>query len=169
MSDDKTILEGPDGRLYEIPNDALAGYAVAGARVVELRKAMAGASNGAAGATADDAGRGHFGPDNIPPGHPAANAPLPVTSAGSSAPMQSMTIPNGANGSVTLNFFFSGAQPEAAAQDHHDTGLEGYHMSFNEIGIPVNHTEMLWGDYMDKQGNPSVGWHSHDPVTGNAQ
>ena len=167
MSDDKTILEGPDGRLYEIPNDALASYAVAGARVVELRKAMAPTNGASVGGSAGDSTHGHFGPDNIPPGHPAAS--VPATSAGSNGQMQSMTIPTGANGSVTLNFFFSGAQPEAVAPEQHDTGLEGYHMSFNEIGIPVNHTEMLWGDYMDKQGNPSVGWHSHDPVTGNAQ
>ena len=42
-------------------------------------------------------------------------------------------------------------------------------MTFDAHGIPVNHTEMLWGDYLDKQGNPAVGWHSHDPVSGNAQ
>jgi hypothetical protein len=42
-------------------------------------------------------------------------------------------------------------------------------MSFDENGIPTNHSDMLWGDYIDKQGNPAVGFHSHDPVSGNAQ
>jgi hypothetical protein len=46
--------------------------------------------------------------------------------------------------------------------------LEGYHMSFDENGIPISHTDMLWGDYIDRQGNPAVGFHSHDPVSGNA-
>jgi hypothetical protein len=50
-----------------------------------------------------------------------------------------------------------------------DVDVRGYHMTFDESGIPVNHSDMLWGDYIDKQGNPAVGWHSHDPVAGNAQ
>jgi hypothetical protein len=81
-----------------------------------------------------------------------------------------MTIPTGGGGGITLNIYVGGPPADDIAHNEAvDTGLEGYHMSFNEIGIPVNHTEMLWGDYMDKQGNPAVGWHSHDPVTGNAQ
>jgi hypothetical protein len=58
----------------------------------------------------------------------------------------------------------SGAQPAQAGG-----GIEGYHLAVDEHGIPHSHTEMLWGDYIDKQGKPAVGYHSHDPVTGNAQ
>lgn len=80
--------------------------------------------------------------------------------------------PNG-QGGVVLNFFFGGGPPAAlnmsAAYPPAESGVEGYHMTFDEQGIPVNHTEMLWGDYIDKQGNPAVGFHSHDPTTGNAQ
>lgn len=166
-SSDTTILEGPDGRLYEIPDDALESYAVPGARVVELRKQMSG-GNGVSASAPAEATHGHFGPDNIPPGHPAANVPPPSVAPVAAGANQSLTIPTGA-GNVTLNIYVGGPPPDVAEQPAVDTGLEGYHMSFNEIGIPVNHTEMLWGDYMDKQGNPAVGWHSHDPVTGNAQ
>ena len=43
------------------------------------------------------------------------------------------------------------------------------HMTFGDDGIPIEHTEMLWGDYVNQQGDPAVGWHSHDPTTGNAR
>ena len=89
------------------------------------------------------------------------------------------TGPAGASGGMTLNFFFGGAAPPglggviaaagAGAAAPAATGVEGYHMTFDEHGIPTNHSEMLWGDYIDKHGSPAVGWHSHDPVTGNAQ
>ena len=71
-SSDTTVLEGPDGRLYEIPNDDLANYAVPGKRVAELRKKMSAGNGAGAAPPASDAAHGHFGPDNIPPGHPAA-------------------------------------------------------------------------------------------------
>jgi hypothetical protein len=82
-----------------------------------------------------------------------------------------MSLQPNVHGGVTLNFYFSGPPPlnMSAAYPPAESGVEGYHMSFDEQGIPVNHTEMLWGDYIDKQGNPAVGFHSHDPATGNAQ
>jgi hypothetical protein len=43
------------------------------------------------------------------------------------------------------------------------------HTTFDGEGAPTNHTDLLWGDYIDKEGKPAVGWHSHDPVKGNAQ
>jgi len=164
-----TILEGPDGRLYEIPNDALAEYAVPGEKVAEIRARMAGGQAAAndeslhAAAPSGDLPPGHYRPGELPPGHEGEPpAGLPEISAQANA-----------QGGVTLNFFFSGGPPPAvnmsAAYPPQDSGVEGYHMSFDEQGIPVNHTEMLWGDYIDKQGNPAVGFHSHDPATGNAQ
>lgn len=168
MSEPKTtILEGPDGRLYEIPDDVLADYSVPGEKVAEIRARMAGgstaASPGDAGAPPTGLPPGHFRPGELPPGH-AGQPP---------AGLASMSMhPNG-HGGVTLNFYFSGGPPPAvnmsAAYPPAEAGVEGYHMSFDEQGIPVNHTEMLWGDYIDKQGNPAVGFHSHDPATGNAQ
>jgi hypothetical protein len=138
-----TILQGPDGRLYEIPDHMLAEFAVPGDRVAELRKRLAHAAS--------------------PPEH-AARPPEHA------APPASMSL--SAGGGVVLNFYFQ-APPSASAGAGQaapsDQGVDGYHMTFDENGIPVNHTEMLWGDYIDKQGNPAVGWHSHDPVTGNAQ
>ncbi len=149
------LIEGPDGRLYEIPNDRLAEFAVPGERVAELRKQQAAAHappSASAPTTSAPAA------DQLPPGH---MRPQDVQGNG-----HSMTInpPNG--GSVTLNFFFGGAAP--TSQAHPGSDVDGYHMSL-ENGFPVNHTEVLWGDYVDKQGNPAVGFHSHDPVTGNAQ
>lgn len=43
------------------------------------------------------------------------------------------------------------------------------HMTYDDAGIPVQHIEMRWGNYVDRQGDPAIGWHSHDPVTGNAR
>jgi hypothetical protein len=43
------------------------------------------------------------------------------------------------------------------------------HFIFDENSAPANHTELLWGDYIDRKGKPAVGWHSHHPVNGNAQ
>ena len=158
---DTTILEGPDGRLYEIPNDRLAEFAVPGERVAALRKQMASAAAVSVSAA--------VGSDSLPPGHsalPPGHAAMPPTS---------MSINPG--GGVVLNFYFQtppSGVPGTPGGDEHvhsgdDGGVQGYHMSFDESGIPVNHSDMLWGDYIDKQGNPAVGWHSHDPVTGNAQ
>lgn len=155
---DKTILEGPDGRLYEIPTDRLTEFAVPGERVAQLRQKMA-----------SDRAAMPSGHEAMPPGHAA------VPPGHTAMPPTSMSINPG--GGVVLNFYFQG--PPAAAASGHPGGdlahgglkaeVQGYHMSFDESGIPVNHTDMLWGDYIDKQGNPAVGWHSHDPVTGNAQ
>lgn len=144
---DSTIIQGPDGRLYEIPNDRLGEFAVPGERVAELRRRMADKATAGSG-------NGHHAP--MPPGH----APMPPAS---------MSISPG--GGVVLNFFFHAPPPPGPApvSPPSEHSVEPYHMAFDESGIPVNHTEMLWGDYIDKQGNAAVGWHSHDPVTGNAQ
>jgi hypothetical protein len=149
------VFEGPDGRLYEIPAEEAARFAVPGPKVAELRKRLAAPAGNGGGAPA-----GHFRPgDPLPPGVP----PPPSTVK---APSASTTIQTPNGGNVTLNFFFAEPKAEkaAAAGD-----VEGYHMTFDANGIPTNHLEMLWGDYIDKQGHPAVGWHSHDPVTGNAQ
>jgi hypothetical protein len=151
-----TILEGPDGRLYEIPNHTLAEFAVPGERVAELRKRMAQAS------------RDHKDPHDPhdPHDRPAATPDMPAGHA--AAPPASMTVNPG--GGVVFNFYFQASPPPPPPSGpSSDDGVHGYHMTFDENGIPVNHTDMLWGDYIDKQGNPAVGWHSHDPVTGNAQ
>lgn len=148
---DTIILEGPDGRLYEIPAAKLASFAVPGERVAELRnRKSATASAG-----------GHFRPEDAPPGIPPPPSPPTATSTSTT-----ITAPGG--GTIVLNFFFG--PPAATATASPAAGqVEGYHMSFDANGIPTNHTELLWGDYIDKQGNPAVGWHSHDPVSGNAQ
>ena len=131
-----TILEGPDGQLYEIPDDQLAAFAVPGHKVMEIRTRMAARAGGpGAGDNGAGAPRGHYRLGELPPDHPG----------------------------------FMAQHELLAAQPHADAAVEGYHMSFDENGIPTNHTDMLWGDYIDKQGNPAVGFHSHDPVSGNAQ
>ena len=170
MSDkESTIIEGPDGRLYEIPHDRLDEFAVPGEKVEEIRQRQAASAGGAAG---DALPPGHYRPGELPPGH---SAPPPAHSAGPPAgagAMPSMSIQPNGDGGMVLNFFFTGGPPTVSASAAYpppDAGVEGYHMSFDESGIPVNHTEMLWGDYIDKQGNPAVGFHSHDPATGNAQ
>jgi hypothetical protein len=147
---DTIILAGPDGRFYEIPSDVLARYLVPGHRVNEVRQRLAPA--------APAAPAGHLRPgDPLPPGVPPPPGP-------SHAPSATTTIATPAGGTVVLNFYFGApaAAPPAAE-------VEGYHLTFDANGIPTNHVELLWGDYVDRQGNPAVGWHSHDPVTGNAQ
>lgn len=166
-----TILEGPDGRLYEIPDDALATFAVPGPKVAEIRARMAARAGGpgAGPANGQSAPAGHARLGELPPDHPGYAQQQAMLTASSVA----SAVPAGAG--VTLNFYFGGgAAPSismgvGATAAAADSGVEGYHMSFDENGIPVNHTEMLWGDYIDKQGNPAVGFHSHDPVSGNAQ
>ncbi len=71
--------------------------------------------------------------------------------------------------------------PEAAREDapldastrRHPGHSDDKHLTFDEDldgGVaPRNHTERLWGDYLDRQGRPALGWHSHHPDTGNAQ
>jgi len=161
MSEVKTtILEGPDGRLYEIPDDTLAEYVVPGEKVGEIRARLAGAPRNTPPSRPSEAPHdGASPPPDLPPGHYRPGA------------MPAMSLEPNARG-VTLNFYFSGRPPAfnmSAAYPPAEAEVEGYHMSFDEQGIPVNHTEMLWGDYIDKQGNPAVGFHSHDPATGNAQ
>ena len=162
---DPIILEGPDGRLYEVPRDVLAAYAVPGERVAELRRKMSPP------ATPGALPPQHFRPgDPLPPGVPPPPPSMTVAS-----PSASTTIATPSGGTVVLNFYFG--PPAAAAHVETAVGMspsvdslvEGYHMSFDANGIPTNHVDLLWGDYIDKQGNPAVGWHSHDPVTGNAQ
>jgi hypothetical protein len=163
---DPIILEGPDGRLYEVPRDVLAKYAVPGERVAELRKKLG------APATPGALPPNHFRPgDPLPPGVPPP--PSPGASMTVSSPSASTTIATPNGGTVVLNFFFGPpaehAEAAAGMSPSPHAGIEGYHMSFDANGIPTNHVDLLWGDYIDKQGNPAVGWHSHDPVTGNAQ
>lgn len=136
------VLEGPDGMLYEIPTDVLAKYAVPGPKVAELRARLA-----AKAAPAESA---------LPPGHHR----MPPAAASAAAP-------------AVINIYVGGGAPPTV-QVHQGgqaagSGVEGYHLAVDEHGIPHHHNEMLWGDYIDKQGKPAVGYHSHDPVTGNAQ
>ncbi len=166
------VFEGPDGRLYELPLEVLARHAVPPERVAELRKRLA-VSPASAPASAMPAG--HYRPGEQPPHIP----PPPAAFAPSAPPAAAlMTQPDGATaisvpapggGTVVLNIYIGGAPAPGAeiAVSPHGT-VEGYHMTFDATGIPQNHTDMLWGDYIDKQGKPAVGWHSHDPVTGNA-
>ncbi len=143
MSDAKShVLEGPDGRLYEIPLDRLAEFAVPGPRVAEIRKRISkqmgvvDAPPSLDGDIAAPPPDGHFRLGDLQPGHPGY------------AQQQAIL---------------------AALQAERARSLEGYHMSFDEMGMPISHTDMLWGDYIDRQGNPAVGFHSHDPAHGNAQ
>lgn len=162
------ILTGPDGRYYEIPLADLAGYAVPPEKVADLRKELGARAASAEPAEPGALPPGHAAaPGSTPPGHAAAG-PAP---AGHSAPgMQSMSIQPNGQGGVVLNFYFGGAPPTAPdAGTGTDAGVEGYHLTPDESGLHWPHTEMLYGDYIDKQGNPATGWHSHDPVTGNAQ
>ncbi|HUH05353.1 MAG TPA: hypothetical protein VML75_25325 [Kofleriaceae bacterium] len=169
-----TVLEGPDGRLYEIPDDQLASFAVPGSKVAELRGRMA-ARAGGPGAAPNGGGSDHPAPADharlgeLPPGHPGYAQQQTMLAANAIA----SAVPAGTG--VTLNFYFGGgAAPSlsmgvGATAAASDSGVEGYHMTFDESGIPVQHTDMMWGDYIDKQGNPAVGFHSHDPISGNAQ
>ncbi len=145
MSNNK-VLEGPDGMLYEIPEDVLAKYAVPGPKVGELRAKLAAK---AAPAPAPN------GDASLPPGHHRMPPP-----------------PSAAAAPAVINIYVGGGAPPTV-QVHNQPaaggGIEGYHLAVDEYGIPHHHNEMLWGDYIDKQGKPAVGYHSHDPVTGNAQ
>jgi hypothetical protein len=145
---DTIVFEGPDGRLYEIPASDAARYAVPGSRVAELRKR-------AAPAPADDGPPpGHLRPgDPLPPGVPPPPASASATT----------TIPT-PGGTVVLNFFF--AQP-GATQTVATESVEGHHMVL-EHGIPTLHTDLMYGEYIDKHGASQIGWHSHGPH-GNAQ
>lgn len=143
---EKIVLEGPDGMLYEIPANVLATYAVPGSRVAELRARLGKAATAAAPAERA-----------LPPGHHRMPPP-PPPSAG--AP-------------IVLNIYVGGGPtPQVHVHDQappREHAVEGYHLAVDEHGIPHDHTEMLWGDYIDKQGRAAVGYHSHDPVTGNAR
>jgi hypothetical protein len=35
--------------------------------------------------------------------------------------------------------------------------------------VPQAHADLRWGNYIDREGRPAVGLHSHDPATGNAR
>jgi hypothetical protein len=165
----KTILEGPDGMLYEIPDDVLAGYAVPGNKVLELRKQM----EAAAGAGSDDDApppTEHVKLGELTPDHPGYAQQQAILAAVEMASTTVAVFVGDGSGppKVTINgaeLAAPGADEAAASADD----VEGYHMTFDESGIPIQHTDMLWGDYIDKQGNPAVGFHSHDPVSGNAQ
>jgi hypothetical protein len=141
MSTNKThVLEGPDGRLYEIPLDRLAEFVVPPQKVKELRMRISKTMNAATpppdiDGTPPPPPDGHARLGELPPSHPGW--------------LQQQAI-------------------MAALAAERARAAEGYHMSFDENGIPISHTDMLWGDYIDKQGNPAVGFHSHDPVSGNA-
>lgn len=158
---DTIVFEGPDGRLYEVPAGELAKYAVPGDKVAALRAAKLGAAPAPQ----------HFRPGEEPPGIPPAPASLAELSGGGTSTSTTVKTPNG--GAIVLNFFFGPGGPGLPPSGPHATAqptqVEGYHMTFDAHGIPSNHHEMLWGDYIDKQGHPAVGWHSHDPVSGNAQ
>ncbi|MCA9679573.1 MAG: hypothetical protein H6708_10470 [Kofleriaceae bacterium] len=169
------VFEGPDGRLYELPADVMAKHAVPPEKVAALRQRLAvgaaasgGGDHGDGGSTGAPAGHYRPGeqPAHIPP--PPASVAAPTVGAAAAPATSSTTISTPNGGTVVLNFYFGPPGPQA--NGHAAVGaVEGYHMTFDAHGIPVNHTEMLWGDYLDKQGNPAVGWHSHDPVSGNAQ
>jgi hypothetical protein len=140
MSNATHVFEGPDGRLYEVPLDRLAEFAVPPQKVSEMRKRMSARMASVTpppdlDGTPPPPPDGHARLGDLPPGHPGW--------------LQQQAI-------------------MAALQAERARSLEGYHMSFDENGVPIAHTDMLWGDYIDKQGNPAVGFHSHDPVHGNA-
>jgi len=141
MSEKTQILEGPDGRLYEIPLDRLAEFAVPGPRVAEIRKRISKQML---------AQQPPPSLDGEPPPPPDGHARLGDLQPGHPGFVQQQAI-------------------MAAVQAERARALEGYHMTFDENGIPISHEDMLWGDYIDKQGNPAVGFHSHHPVHGNAQ
>jgi hypothetical protein len=56
--------------------------------------------------------------------------------------------------------------------DEYDVHIKNYVMDEDDAGAraPSNHRDLLYGPYLDKKtGKPLIGWHSHDPVTGNAR
>lgn len=158
-----TVLEGNDGTLYDIPDEVLARYAVPGSKVRELRERLAGraVAPATAPAAAGSADGDHARLGELPPDHPGYAQQQAIQAAVELARAES-------GGGVTLNIYVGGKKQPAVSLDV-EGDVEGYHMSFDESGVPVSHTDMLWGDYIDKQGNPAVGFHSHDPVAGNAQ
>src|SRR5262245_57321626 len=103
------VLEGPDGRLYEIPLDRLAEFVVPGARVAELRKRI---SAGMVAATPPP------DIDGTPPPPPDGHARLGE-------------LPPSHPGWVQQQAIMAALQAERARS------LEGYHMSFDENGIPI--------------------------------
>ncbi len=158
---DPFVVEGPDGRLYELPAEVLARHAVPPQRVAELRKRLAVPDRGAASPA------GHYRPGEQPDGIPPPPAQLTATTVGNAT---AISVPAPGGGTIVLNIYIGGAPAPGAEIAVSPAGtVEGYHMTFDATGIPVNHADMLWGDYIDKQGQPAVGWHSHDPVSGNAQ
>ncbi len=160
-------FEGPDGRIYQIPSDVMSQYAVPPEKVAEVRKTL-----GAPAAPDGGMPSGHFRPGEAPPGYPPPPTDIGPGAVASGA-STTTTVPTPNGGAIVLNFFFGPGGPGLPAGGPHATAaptqVEGYHMTFDSHGIPTNHHELLWGDYIDKQGNPAVGWHSHDPVSGNAQ
>jgi hypothetical protein len=66
----------------------------------------------------------------------------------------------------------AGVAADASRRAHPGPDHGAKHVILDELdgGVaPVNHGELLWGDYVDRQGRAAIGWHSHDPVTGNAR
>ncbi len=64
-------------------------------------------------------------------------------------------------------------EADAATRVHPAEDFGEKHLVFDDFdgGVPAPqaHREKLWGNYIDKQGHPAAGWHSHDPEIGNAQ
>lgn len=83
-----------------------------------------------------------------------------------SAAPRDAAVPMGADAAAAVE------PPVAAPLGDLDNG-GNKHMTFavdlDGGTVLVEHKEMQWGDYLDRQGRPAVGWHSHDPATGNAQ
>jgi hypothetical protein len=142
MTEKMIVYEDPKtGEIYEIPASVLAQYRASRERVLKI---MAERANGSSA-----------------PAAPAA----PAEPAGAAAPgEQNITLPAGPQ-PIVLNIYLGGGQVQVTQKP---SGVAGYHMAFDENGIPHLHHEWLWGDYIDKQGKPQVGYHSHDPATGNA-
>jgi hypothetical protein len=150
------VLEGPDGMLYEIPADVLAKYVVPGPKVAELRARLGAKATATAPSPASPASAAPAAAAPLPPGHHR----MPPPGASAAPAVINIYVGAGAPPSV---------QVHQAGQQASGGGIEGYHLAVDEHGIPHHHVEMLWGDYIDRQGKPAVGYHSHDPVTGNAQ
>jgi hypothetical protein len=66
----------------------------------------------------------------------------------------------------------AGVAADASLRAHPGSDYGTKHITFDDVDggmAPVNHTELLWGEYIDRRGRAAIGWHSHDPVTGNAR
>jgi hypothetical protein len=65
------------------------------------------------------------------------------------------------------------AAPAGPIEDARARDFSEKHMVFDDDldagPIPIDHTDMRWGDYIDRHGRPAVGWHSHDRDAGNAR